>query len=94
MFITFEGIEGCGKTTQIELLYTYLERSGHKVIKTREPGGTAFGESLRNAFLHAKDEGLSSFGTARFYGNEGTTRRRIDPACPQGRHNRPLRQVH
>ena len=54
MFITFEGIEGCGKTTQIELLYTYLEGSGHKVIKTREPGGTAFGESLRNTFLHAK----------------------------------------
>ena len=54
MFITFEGIEGCGKTTQIELLYTYLEKKGHKVIKTREPGGTPFGESLRNAFLHAK----------------------------------------
>ena len=54
MFITFEGIEGCGKTTQIELLYTYLERRGHKVIKTREPGGTAFGESLRNSFLHTK----------------------------------------
>lgn len=56
MLITFEGIEGCGKTTQIELLYTFLESSGHKVIKTREPGGTAFGESLRNAFLHTKTE--------------------------------------
>jgi dTMP kinase len=54
MLITFEGIEGCGKTTQIELLHIYLENSGHRVIKTREPGGTAFGESLRNAFLHAK----------------------------------------
>ena len=54
MFITFEGIEGCGKTTQIELLNTYLEKKGHKVIKTREPGGTPFGESLRNVFLHAK----------------------------------------
>jgi dTMP kinase len=54
VFITFEGIEGCGKTTQIELLYAYLEKKGHKIIKTREPGGTAFGESLRNAFLHAK----------------------------------------
>jgi len=54
MLITFEGIEGCGKTTQIALLYTYLEGKGHRVIKTREPGGTAFGESLRNAFLHAK----------------------------------------
>jgi dTMP kinase len=52
VFISFEGIEGCGKTTQIELLYTYLEEKGHSVIKTREPGGTAFGESLRNAFLH------------------------------------------
>jgi dTMP kinase len=54
VFITFEGIEGCGKTTQIDLLHTYLESSGRRVIKTREPGGTAFGESLRNAFLHAK----------------------------------------
>jgi dTMP kinase len=54
VLITFEGIEGCGKTTQIELLNTYLERKGHKVIRTREPGGTPFGESLRNAFLHAK----------------------------------------
>ena len=52
MFITFEGIEGCGKTTQIELLYTYLQGKGHSVIKTREPGGTAFGESLRSSFLN------------------------------------------
>lgn len=52
MFITFEGIEGCGKTTQIELLYTHLAKRGYKVVKTREPGGTPFGESLRNAFLH------------------------------------------
>ena len=54
MFITFEGIEGCGKTTQIELLYTCLEEKGHRVVKTREPGGTAFGESLRKAFLNTK----------------------------------------
>lgn len=53
MFITFEGIEGCGKTTQIELLHAYLTGKGRKIIKTREPGGTPFGESLRNAFLHA-----------------------------------------
>jgi dTMP kinase len=52
VFITFEGIEGCGKTTQIELLYTYLQGKGHRVIKTREPGGTAFGESLRSSFLN------------------------------------------
>jgi dTMP kinase len=54
VFITFEGIEGCGKTTQIELLYSFLEAKGYKIIKTREPGGTPFGESLRNAFLHTE----------------------------------------
>lgn len=53
MLITFEGIEGCGKTTQIELLYTYLKKKRYMVTKTREPGGTPFGESLRDAFLHA-----------------------------------------
>jgi len=53
VLITFEGIEGCGKTTQIELLYSHLEKKGYRVIKTREPGGTPFGESLRDVFLHA-----------------------------------------
>ncbi len=52
MLITFEGIEGSGKTTQIELLYNHLKQKGHDVIKTREPGGTAFGEALRKIFLH------------------------------------------
>ncbi|HNS15957.1 MAG TPA: dTMP kinase [Syntrophorhabdaceae bacterium] len=52
MLITFEGIEGSGKTTQIELLYHHLKQAGHDVIKTREPGGTAFGEALRKIFLH------------------------------------------
>ncbi|OPY72612.1 MAG: Thymidylate kinase [Syntrophorhabdus sp. PtaU1.Bin058] len=52
MLITFEGIEGSGKTTQIELLYNHLKEKGYEVIKTREPGGTAFGEALRRIFLH------------------------------------------
>ena len=52
MLITFEGIEGSGKTTQIELLYNHLKKEGYEVIKTREPGGTAFGEALRRIFLH------------------------------------------
>jgi dTMP kinase len=56
MLITFEGIEGCGKTTQIALLHAYLEKKGFTVIKTREPGGTAFGETLRKAFLHENME--------------------------------------
>lgn len=51
MFITFEGIEGCGKTTQVELLYNYLTEKGMDVVKTREPGGTIFGEALRKVLL-------------------------------------------
>ncbi len=51
MLITFEGIEGSGKSTQIELLHGYLKGKGHEVIKTREPGGTALGEALRKVLL-------------------------------------------
>lgn len=51
MLITFEGIEGSGKTTQIELLSNHLEQKGHRIIRTREPGGTAFGEALRSVLL-------------------------------------------
>ncbi|MDD3846432.1 MAG: dTMP kinase [Syntrophorhabdaceae bacterium] len=51
MLITFEGIEGSGKTTQIELLSDYLSGEGHSVVKTREPGGTGFGEALREVLL-------------------------------------------
>ena len=51
MLITFEGIEGSGKSTQIALLYNYLKEKGLDVVKTREPGGTVFGEDLRKVFL-------------------------------------------
>jgi dTMP kinase len=51
MLITFEGIEGCGKSTQVDLLFEYLAKKRYNVIKTREPGGTAFGEALREVAL-------------------------------------------
>ena len=51
MLVTFEGIEGSGKTTQIELLSDYLTRKGYSVVTTREPGGTGFGEALREVLL-------------------------------------------
>jgi dTMP kinase len=51
MLITFEGIEGSGKTTQADLLYSYLIKRGYSVVKTREPGGTGFGEALRDVLL-------------------------------------------
>ncbi|MEJ2368462.1 MAG: dTMP kinase [Acidobacteriota bacterium] len=51
MFLTFEGIEGCGKTTQIKRLGGWLEKSGVQVTLTREPGGSHIGEPLRKILL-------------------------------------------
>ena len=52
LFISFEGGEGCGKSTQIAALKAYLESEGHAVTQTREPGGTPLGESVRNLLQH------------------------------------------
>ena len=52
MFITLEGGEGVGKTTQQALLAERLQREGYACVSTREPGGTALGEALRELLLH------------------------------------------
>jgi dTMP kinase len=53
-FITLEGTEACGKTTQISRLRDRLEKLGKEVVTTREPGGTPLGEELRHLLKHAK----------------------------------------
>jgi dTMP kinase len=58
MFITLEGIEGCGKTTQIQHLATYLENRRLPFVVTREPGGTAIGENIRAILLNPENRGL------------------------------------
>ena len=69
MFISFEGIDGCGKTTQLNRLRARLEERNIAVVATREPGGTALAESLRQTLLHGGDIAaraeLLLFGAAR-----------------------------
>jgi len=59
-FITLEGIEGVGKTTNREYIRSLLEQTGKPCVETREPGGTPLGEALRDMLLEHKHEGMSS----------------------------------
>ncbi len=58
-FITFEGLDGTGKSTQLHKLAVALREAGHKVVETREPGGTATGEKIRRVLLDSATHGLS-----------------------------------
>ncbi|TVR53693.1 MAG: dTMP kinase [Puniceicoccaceae bacterium] len=55
LLLSFEGAEGSGKSTQIELLAAYLRQQGREVVVTREPGGTAVGEEIRKLLIHTDD---------------------------------------
>jgi dTMP kinase len=57
-FITIEGIEGVGKSTNIDLLASLIEQHGHRVLKTREPGGTPIAENIRQILKEHGDEPL------------------------------------
>jgi dTMP kinase len=56
LFITFEGIDGVGKSTQANLLEEYLRSLGHDIVRTLEPGGTELGVEIRQMLLHRKGE--------------------------------------
>lgn len=58
-FITVEGSEGAGKTTQLAFMRAYLERTGRTVTLTREPGGTALGEEIRALLLGHRHDGMA-----------------------------------
>ncbi len=58
-FITFEGLDGTGKSTQLRKLAAALRAAGYKVVETREPGGTASGEKIRRVLLDSATRGLS-----------------------------------
>jgi dTMP kinase len=55
VFVSFEGSEGCGKSTQIQEIRSLLEARGRSCLATREPGGTALGEVIRNLLKHAPE---------------------------------------
>ena len=87
MFISFEGIEGSGKSTQIELLESSLRDLGHHVKKLREPGTTLLGERIREIFLEETDEIIDPITEAfllyasRKHLDQNMLRKNLDKGC-------------
>jgi dTMP kinase len=67
MFITFEGVEGCGKTTQARLLAARFAEHGARTLVTREPGGAAISEQIRAILLDNKNDGMDPMAEALLY---------------------------
>ncbi len=67
LFITFEGVEGCGKSTQMELLKGWFEERGGRVLALREPGGTGLGEKVRAILLNPQGEVIDPFAELFLY---------------------------
>jgi dTMP kinase len=86
-FITFEGLDGCGKTTQLERLAAVLRTQGIDVLATREPGGSAIGERIRGVLLDSRTQGLAPLAELclMFASRAQHIEEVIQPALAQGR---------
>ena len=86
-FITFEGIDFCGKTTQARKLASYLKRKGYDVVLVREPGGNQVAEKIRKVLLSRKNSGMTALTELLLYeaARSQLTETVILPALKQGR---------
>lgn len=86
-FISFEGLDGCGKTTQVKLLADYLTQRDIRVAVLREPGGTPVGESIRTLLLSSRNRGLLPLSELLLYyaARNQNLHRQIIPAQAEGK---------
>ncbi len=87
LFITIEGTDGAGKSTQIELLTEYLSKKGRDVLVTREPGGTPIGEKIREIILDTENSEMSDITEAMLYAASRAqhVNEKIKPALLEGK---------
>ena len=82
-FVTFEGIDGAGKSSHVEALAQWVRERGVEVVLTREPGGTPLAEALREKFLHDPMDALTEV-LLMFAGRRDHLKRVIEPALARG----------
>ena len=83
-FITFEGIDGAGKSSHLDFACELLRARGHEVVRTLEPGGTAFGQGVREVVLHRPAPALAE-ALAMFAARAAHVEGLIEPALAAGR---------
>lgn len=85
-FITFEGVDGAGKTTQVERIESRLRDSGFRVLRTREPGGTPIGDLIRELLLNPSNSAMTARTEALLYAASRSQHvdEQIRPALEQG----------
>lgn len=87
IFITFEGIDGCGKSTQLAMTKDWLINAGYDVLQIREPGGTVVGEKIRNILLDKKNDSMVPLAEILLYeaARAQITEEVIKPALAEGK---------